>query len=59
MTEKRNSGEHIPYNYLNQTCNELIIESNKLSAFLMLMLPVGLPYEIWKELHMIKGDWID
>lgn len=29
----------------------------KLMAYLALQMPIGINYELWKELHQIKGDW--
>lgn len=56
MTEKTHA--EIQFNHLNQATNELTLELNRFKASLALMLPIGLSYEMWKELHMIKGDWI-
>lgn len=29
----------------------------KLMAYLALQMPIGINYELWKELHQVKGDW--
>lgn len=37
--------------------NDIGQELLKLMAILGLQLPMGINYELWKELHQIKGDW--
>ena len=40
-----------------QLTNELGYELLKLMSWLALQMPIGINYELWKELHQIKGDW--
>ena len=37
--------------------NDIGHELLKLMAILGLQLSIGINYELWKELHQIKGDW--
>lgn len=49
---------------MNMTENKQFIRTKdigqellKLMAILALKLPMGINYELWKELHQLKGDW--
>lgn len=37
--------------------NDIGQELLKLMAILALQFPIGINYELWRELHQIKGDW--
>ena len=37
--------------------NELGYELLKLMSYLALQMPIGINYELWKELHIIVGDY--
>lgn len=37
--------------------NDIGQELLKLMSILALQFPIGINYELWKELHQIKGDW--
>lgn len=37
--------------------NDVGQELLKLMSILALQLPIGINYELWRELHQINGDW--
>lgn len=58
MTKKYSSAKE-QYKSLEQTINEIGEKLNSVMASFLLMIPVGISYEVWKYLHELKGDWID
>jgi hypothetical protein len=57
MTEKQYSSAKVQYECFNATMKKLSDELNKGLASFFLMLPVGIPYETWRWLHIMKGDY--
>jgi hypothetical protein len=42
---------------MNKQILNLKITVAKFMADFMLKIPIGIPYEVWKKLHLIKGDY--
>ena len=54
MTEKDLSDG---FDHIRDSINELRLSLCKFMADLILAMPIGLSYDDWVKLHLIKGDW--
>ena len=54
MTEKDLSDG---FDHIRDNLNELQLSLCKFMADLILAMPIGLPYDDWVKLHLIKGDY--
>ncbi len=54
MTEKDLSDG---FDHIRDNINELQLSLCKFMADLILEMPIGLNYDDWRKLHLMKGDW--
>lgn len=59
MTEKRYSPAEQAYKIQTEWTTEIRMEMDKGIASFLLILPMGMSYELWRYLHQVKGDWIE
>ncbi len=59
MSEKQYSSAKQLYEIQREWTTEIRMEMNKEIASFLLILPMGMSYELWRYLHQVKGDWIE
>lgn len=59
MTEKLYSSAEVQAEIHNKKIHEMKTELDKGIASFLLILPMGMSYELWRYLHQVKGDWIE
>lgn len=57
MTEKQYSPAKQLYESQREWTTEIRMEMDKGIASFLLTLPISMSYEVWRELHRIKGDF--
>lgn len=59
MSKKQLSSARMEHEYYEDSMRKTSEKFHQNMAIFFLRLPLPLSYEIWRKLHLIKGDWIE